>query len=78
MSGRTPFIPLRVPKLFDLWSDPFERADHESSYYTDWRARRAFLLVPAQAFVGQSASSSAGVTAPCCREPTNSFGWHRG
>ncbi|MCX8254536.1 Sulfatase [Beijerinckiaceae bacterium RH AL1] len=48
-----PLIPLRVPKLFDLWGDPFERADHESSYYADWRARRVFLLVPAQAFVAQ-------------------------
>jgi arylsulfatase A-like enzyme len=48
-----PLIPLRVPKLFDLRGDPFERADHESSYYDDWRIRHLFLLVPAQAIVGQ-------------------------
>jgi arylsulfatase A-like enzyme len=50
---QNPFVPLRVPKLFDLWGDPFERADHESNYYVDWRARRVFLLVPAQAYVAQ-------------------------
>jgi arylsulfatase A-like enzyme len=48
-----PLVPLRVPKLFDLWGDPFERADHESAYYADWRVHRIFLLVPAQAFVAQ-------------------------
>jgi arylsulfatase len=50
---QNPLVPLRVPKLFDLWGDPFERADHESDYYVDWRARRVFLLVPAQAYVAQ-------------------------
>jgi arylsulfatase A-like enzyme len=50
---QNPLVPLRVPKLFDLWGDPFERADHESNYYVDWRARRIFLLVPAQAYVAQ-------------------------
>jgi arylsulfatase A-like enzyme len=48
-----PLIPLRVPKLFDLRGDPFERADHESSYYDDWRIRHLFLLVPAQSIVGK-------------------------
>ena len=49
----TPLVPLRVPKLFDLRADPFERADFESSYYDDWRIRHLFLLVPAQGIVGQ-------------------------
>jgi arylsulfatase len=49
----TPLIPLRVPKLFDLRGDPYERADHESSYYDDWRIRHLFLLVPAQGIVGK-------------------------
>jgi hypothetical protein len=48
-----PFVPLHLPRLFNLWGDLFERADHESSYYADWRVRRVFLLVPAQAFVVQ-------------------------
>jgi len=48
-----PFVPLRLPKLFDLRADPFERADQESIDYGRWRAERIYLLVPAQALVGQ-------------------------
>jgi hypothetical protein len=40
-----------VPKLFNLRSDPFEKADKNSIYYNDWLLRRVFLLVPAQGFV---------------------------
>jgi arylsulfatase len=52
-----PLVPLRVPKLFNLRTDPFETADHESIDYPHWRLDRAYLLVPAQAFVGQWLSS---------------------
>ena len=31
-----PFVPLRVPKLFNLRTDPFERADVTSNTYYDW------------------------------------------
>jgi len=48
-----PFVPLRLPKLFNLRSDPFELADHVSSGYDKWRIERVFLLVPAQQFVAQ-------------------------
>jgi len=48
-----PLVTLRVPKLFDLRGDPFERADHDGIDYAHWRLDRVFLLVPAQAFVGQ-------------------------
>ncbi|GMG85815.1 arylsulfatase [Biformimicrobium ophioploci] len=48
-----PFTPLRVPKLFNLRRDPFERADMTSNTYYDWVLDRAYLFVPAQAFVGQ-------------------------
>ncbi len=48
-----PFVALRLPKIFDLYSDPFEIGDHESSQYTQWRFERLFLLGPAQAYVGQ-------------------------
>jgi arylsulfatase len=48
-----PFVPLRFPKLFNLRSDPFEIADHESINYGKWRIDRAFLLVPAQQYVGE-------------------------
>ena len=52
-----PMVELRVPKIFNLRSDPFERADHNAIYYNDWLIRRVFLLVPAQGFVAQWISS---------------------
>jgi arylsulfatase len=52
-----PMVDLRVPKIFNLRSDPFERADHNAIYYNDWLLRRVFLLVPAQGFVAQWISS---------------------
>ncbi len=48
-----PFVPLRLPKLFNLRRDPFERADENSNTYWDWFFDHAFLLVPAQAYVAQ-------------------------
>jgi arylsulfatase len=48
-----PFSTLRVPKLIDLHADPFERGPEEGIDYSHWRIDRVFLLVPAQAFVGQ-------------------------
>jgi arylsulfatase len=40
-----PFVPLRVPKLFNLRTDPFERADVTSNTYWDWMLDRAFLVI---------------------------------
>jgi len=48
-----PFVPLRIPKIFHLRRDPFEKADITSNTYYDWLLDRAFLLVPAQAYVGK-------------------------
>ncbi len=48
-----PFVALRLPKLFNLRSDPFETADHEGMDYNRWRAEHIFLLYGAQAYVGQ-------------------------
>ncbi|RPI88037.1 MAG: arylsulfatase [Planctomycetaceae bacterium] len=48
-----PFTTLRVPKIFNLRIDPYERADVTSNTYYDWLLDRAFLLVPAQDYVGQ-------------------------
>jgi len=48
-----PWETLRVPKIFNLHRDPFEKAQHESEYYNDWWVNRIYLLVPAQAFVGK-------------------------
>jgi len=45
-----PFTKLRVPKLFNLRSDPYERADVTSNTYYDW-----FLSDGAGAFIGASA-----------------------
>ena len=52
-----PFVELRLPKLVSVRSDPFERAHHEGMGYQKWRMERAFVLVPAQAFVGNWLSS---------------------
>ena len=35
-----PFVPLRVPKLFNLRTDPYEHADVTSNTYYDWMLRR--------------------------------------
>ena len=49
-----PLVSLRTPKIFNLRSDPFERADRDATmFYGKWMADRAFLLVPAQAIVGE-------------------------
>ncbi|WP_231756832.1 arylsulfatase [Microbulbifer elongatus] len=45
---REPFTELRVPLLFNLRRDPFERAQHNSNTYNDWFLDRAFVLVPMQ------------------------------
>jgi arylsulfatase A-like enzyme len=48
-----PFVTLRFPKLLNLRTDPFERADVTSNTYYDWFLDHAFICVPAQAFVFQ-------------------------
>jgi arylsulfatase len=48
-----PFIPLRIPLMFNLRRDPYERAQITSNTYYDWLIDRAYLLVPAQDYVGQ-------------------------
>jgi arylsulfatase len=48
-----PFTNLRVPKIFNLRTDPYERADITSNTYYDWSLDHTFLLVPAQDYVGQ-------------------------
>jgi arylsulfatase len=51
--GAEPFVSLRVPKIFNLRTDPYERADITSNTYYDWLLDHVFLLVPAQTYVGQ-------------------------
>ena len=49
---REPFIELRVPLLFNLRRDPFEKAQHSANVYNDWFLQRVFLLVPMQQYAG--------------------------
>ncbi|MDI3283458.1 arylsulfatase [Polyangium sp. 15x6] len=44
-----PFVALRVPKLFNLRTDPFERADITSNTYYDWLIDNIFLILSATA-----------------------------
>jgi arylsulfatase len=46
-------VTTRLPKIINLRSDPFERAQHEGIGYKRYWVDRAFLLVPAQAFVAK-------------------------
>ncbi len=46
-----PYTELRVPKIFNLRTDPYERADITSNTYFDWLIDRAWVLVPAQVYV---------------------------
>ncbi|AUX28266.1 MULTISPECIES: hypothetical protein [Sorangium] len=52
-----PFVPLRLPKLFDLRADPFERADQGSILYDKWRIDHAFVIIPALAFARKFVAS---------------------
>ncbi|MEQ8653660.1 MAG: arylsulfatase [Kiloniellales bacterium] len=47
-----PFTALRVPLILHLRRDPYERAVYSNSYY-DWLIDRAYVLVPAQAYVAK-------------------------
>ena len=46
-----PFVPLRVPKLFNLRTDPYERADVTSNTYFQWLLENDYLILAASAIV---------------------------
>jgi arylsulfatase len=48
-----PFVTLRVPKIFNLRMDPYERADITSNTYYDWLMDHVYLLGAAQDYVGE-------------------------
>jgi len=48
-----PFVTLRAPYIFNLRTDPYERAQITSNTYYDWMFRHIYMLVPAQAIVGE-------------------------
>ena len=43
-SGTNPFTCLRVPKIFNLRMDPYERADVVSDQYYDWLAKNDYIM----------------------------------
>jgi arylsulfatase len=50
---REPFTELRVPLLFNLRRDPFEKAQHSATVYNDWMIDHAFVVVPLQQIAGR-------------------------
>jgi len=48
-----PFVHLRLPKMFNLRRDPFERADESSNTYWDWLLSHAYLIYGMQALVAE-------------------------
>jgi arylsulfatase len=48
-----PFVTLRFPKLFNLRTDPYERADITSNTYYDWVLNHLYVITPAQEYVGK-------------------------
>lgn len=48
-----PFVNLRLPLMYNLRMDPYERANLTSNTYYDWLFSHAFLAVPAQDYVGK-------------------------
>lgn len=52
-----PFTRLRVPKLFNLRTDPFEYADITSNSYYDWFLHTGYMIMAAQAIAGKFAQT---------------------
>jgi len=50
---REPFSQMRIPKLFNLRSDPFERGEESTMFYDRWFAEHVYLQVPAQAIAAK-------------------------
>jgi arylsulfatase len=48
-----PFVALRVPKLYNLRTDPFERADLTSNTYYDWLIDNAFIVLAGTGLVAE-------------------------
>ena len=48
-----PFVRLRLPKIFNLRTDPYEFATITSNTYYDWMLHRAFIIYAAQALMAK-------------------------
>jgi len=54
-----PFVALRMPKIFNLRRDPFERADENANVYWDWMLDHVFVIYPMQALAAEQLQSFA-------------------
>jgi arylsulfatase len=52
-----PFTALRLPKIFNLRTDPYEFADVTSNSYYDWMIHRAYIIFAAQTLAGKFAET---------------------
>jgi arylsulfatase len=52
-----PFVPLRLPKLFNLRTDPYERADITSNTYYDWFLDHDYIIFAAQTIAAEFANT---------------------
>ena len=56
---REPYTVLRIPLIFNLKTDPFERAQITSNTYEDWFMDHAYMMGPIQVFVAKHAQTLA-------------------
>ncbi|MCZ6739966.1 MAG: arylsulfatase [Actinobacteria bacterium] len=54
---REPYTELRIPLLFNLRTDPYERAQITSNTYEDWFISHAYVMGPSQMYVARMAES---------------------
>ena len=52
-----PFVDLRMPKIFNLRQDPFERADVNANGYWNWLLEHVFVIYPMQALAAEQLQS---------------------
>ena len=57
---REPFTELRMPLLFNLRRDPFEKAQHDSNTYNGWFLDRPFVLAPINTMAAKFLMSTDG------------------
>jgi arylsulfatase A-like enzyme len=48
-----PFVTLRVPKIYNLRTDPYEFADTTSNTYWEWYIHHVYLVYPAQTLAAE-------------------------
>jgi len=48
-----PFVALRLPKMYNLRTDPYEFADVTSNTYWEWYIRHVYIIYPAQTMAAE-------------------------